>query len=523
MCVREKSSSDIGMHAYVSLYVCVCVCVYIQLAIALRESLANSNSNAADGNKENEAPGKEMSAGKPMNPDTGAAAGGVPVGPAAAAAAAAGAAATSGGGGAAERGGKSSRMLKELATLAPWGWDARVTVHPPGAKSLRDFSQVAADVDFYRERGGGGGGANDGMQQQQPQQQRGARNAAAAAKTKETSTTDANAAGGGSASVAAAGSIGGTNGAEDDVGRVLRRSRSTGINSGPTSAAVAPTAAEKPTKKKQTKQSTRGAGNGAAEGNVPSTPAIPTAAGVAPTTDAPPSEGWKKKRHRSSMKRVSAFTPGRVQSDETPERKMSTPGSARHAATPTTQATEKAVETATAEKRRRTQFETPTPTQPLQNKSGANRASSAARDAILSPRRKRKNASRAPASVAGDTPERRLLDFASPPRGKATPKTATKQQQHRASKQKPQEDEYDTSNKENVPPTNVAGLAVSPVTPAIPRDMPAAIATAQRGPLAKDACAKRDTRGGLLQFGRILTMGFEALRDMDWRRRMQKS
>jgi hypothetical protein len=32
--------------------------------------------------------------------------------------------------------------LKELKSLAPWQWDARVMKHPPGAASLRDFEEV---------------------------------------------------------------------------------------------------------------------------------------------------------------------------------------------------------------------------------------------------------------------------------------------------------------------------------------------------------------------------------------------
>ena len=35
-----------------------------------------------------------------------------------------------------------SRMLKELAGLSPWGWDARISTHPPGPASKRDFSEV---------------------------------------------------------------------------------------------------------------------------------------------------------------------------------------------------------------------------------------------------------------------------------------------------------------------------------------------------------------------------------------------
>mmetsp|Transcript_3798 Transcript_3798/g.13705 ORF Transcript_3798/g.13705 Transcript_3798/m.13705 type:complete len:243 (-) Transcript_3798:381-1109(-) len=36
----------------------------------------------------------------------------------------------------------SSRLCKELAGLSPWGWDSRVSLHPPGPASKRDFSEV---------------------------------------------------------------------------------------------------------------------------------------------------------------------------------------------------------------------------------------------------------------------------------------------------------------------------------------------------------------------------------------------
>eukprot|EP00798_Chlamydomonas_sp_ICE-L_P018543 gene18543-25050_t len=35
-----------------------------------------------------------------------------------------------------------SRMLKELKSLAPWQWDSQVESHPPGAASLRDFERI---------------------------------------------------------------------------------------------------------------------------------------------------------------------------------------------------------------------------------------------------------------------------------------------------------------------------------------------------------------------------------------------
>ena len=34
------------------------------------------------------------------------------------------------------------RMLKELRSLMPWNWDARVDVCPPGSAALRDFQEV---------------------------------------------------------------------------------------------------------------------------------------------------------------------------------------------------------------------------------------------------------------------------------------------------------------------------------------------------------------------------------------------
>ena len=35
-----------------------------------------------------------------------------------------------------------ARMLKELASLAPWQWDPKIKDHPPGSSALRDFKQV---------------------------------------------------------------------------------------------------------------------------------------------------------------------------------------------------------------------------------------------------------------------------------------------------------------------------------------------------------------------------------------------
>ncbi|MEW5299600.1 MAG: hypothetical protein WDW36_002599 [Sanguina aurantia] len=40
----------------------------------------------------------------------------------------------------------SSRLLKELRSLAPWQWDARVNLHPAGASSLRDFSLIESAI-----------------------------------------------------------------------------------------------------------------------------------------------------------------------------------------------------------------------------------------------------------------------------------------------------------------------------------------------------------------------------------------
>lgn len=37
-----------------------------------------------------------------------------------------------------------SRLLKELKSLAPWQWDARVGKHPAGPATLRDFEKVGA-------------------------------------------------------------------------------------------------------------------------------------------------------------------------------------------------------------------------------------------------------------------------------------------------------------------------------------------------------------------------------------------
>ena len=35
-----------------------------------------------------------------------------------------------------------ANRCKELAGLSPWGWDSRVSLHPPGPASKRDFSEV---------------------------------------------------------------------------------------------------------------------------------------------------------------------------------------------------------------------------------------------------------------------------------------------------------------------------------------------------------------------------------------------
>lgn len=41
------------------------------------------------------------------------------------------------------REGRMSRLQKELARLAPWGWDPHVKQHPPGSAFQKDFSQVS--------------------------------------------------------------------------------------------------------------------------------------------------------------------------------------------------------------------------------------------------------------------------------------------------------------------------------------------------------------------------------------------
>ena len=124
------------------------------LAIALRESLESSAADAAakktkkGGKKKKGTVGRDAAGVGAGGRDAAAAVGGsafrahvaVPAGPSDPA-------------GSAMVSARSSRMLKELAGLAPWGWDARVTVHPPGAKSLQDFTQVAADVDSVLHRG----------------------------------------------------------------------------------------------------------------------------------------------------------------------------------------------------------------------------------------------------------------------------------------------------------------------------------------------------------------------------------
>jgi len=39
---------------------------------------------------------------------------------------------------------KAARAAKEMASLAPWGWDAKVELHPPGSAARRDFQEVQA-------------------------------------------------------------------------------------------------------------------------------------------------------------------------------------------------------------------------------------------------------------------------------------------------------------------------------------------------------------------------------------------
>ncbi|XRB10876.1 hypothetical protein RI054_02g06900 [Pseudoscourfieldia marina] len=41
-------------------------------------------------------------------------------------------------------------MAKELAQLAPWGWDPRITKHPPGPSSLRHFEEAGALAKFEK-------------------------------------------------------------------------------------------------------------------------------------------------------------------------------------------------------------------------------------------------------------------------------------------------------------------------------------------------------------------------------------
>jgi len=40
-------------------------------------------------------------------------------------------------------GGKNARWLKELASLAPWNWDSRLSTNPTGASGRRDFQLVS--------------------------------------------------------------------------------------------------------------------------------------------------------------------------------------------------------------------------------------------------------------------------------------------------------------------------------------------------------------------------------------------
>ena len=53
-----------------------------------------------------------------------------------------------------EQGHLSKKAKQELASLAPWSFDPKVKMHPPGPKSMKDFSEVAKN---------GGGHNNENM------------------------------------------------------------------------------------------------------------------------------------------------------------------------------------------------------------------------------------------------------------------------------------------------------------------------------------------------------------------------
>lgn len=49
-----------------------------------------------------------------------------------------------------------SRQLKELRSLMPWTWDARIDEHPAGESSLRDFKDVYSWTGDGKGRRAGG-------------------------------------------------------------------------------------------------------------------------------------------------------------------------------------------------------------------------------------------------------------------------------------------------------------------------------------------------------------------------------